>query len=891
MHSSPPNVPRWRHYLRFWRPDATADVDDELQFHLQEHVDDLVARGMDPLHARIEAVRRFGDMAQIRNTMRQLATEQETRMRRSEMLGVLKQDAMYGFRVMRANPGFAAAIALTLALGIGATTAIFSVVNSVLLRPLPFADSERMVVIYERFGESRGRASAGHFHDWTGQSQVFAATAAWQPGTYNLTDGDPERLPGVRATPSFFQVQYMPPALGRYFRADETVAARVTVLSYGLWQSRFGGDTTVIGKEITLNGEKHTVIGVTPRAYTLTTRDERLWTPLSFEPDERTNYGAHNLFVLGKLKAGATIAQAQRELERVTEDIRRRQPDNMKQRGVEVRSFGDDLIGDYRTQLWLLLGAVTFVLLIGCANIASLLLARATTRRKEIAIRGALGGGRGRLVRQLLTESFLLALIGGVASLIVARLGIKFLVTMGPAWVPRLGAAALDLTVLSFAFVATVVCGLLFGLAPALRATRVDLQGELREGGRGSRGVVRDTTRAALIVTEFAVALVLLVSAVLFLRSAQALQRVPLGFQPARVTMLRIALPADRYATPIAVQSAFTRIVERMRAIPGVQNAGASTRVPMWGPSIDIGVRVDGRAPNPDRVEIGHVRLVTPGLVETIGIPVKRGRVLRESDMASGAPSVIVVNETFARNLFGNDDPIGKRISGWNDPANPRWREIVGVIGDVRAFGQDIDVPPEIYMPLSQVPDGAWDAFQRVMAIVAKAQPKARIAPALRQAVNRFDATLPLYNLQSMDDVVNQSTATRRFNTMLLSLLGLTGLLLAAVGIYGVIAFFVSQRTHEIGVRVALGASRQQVIGMVVRQAAMLALVGIAVGAVGAWWATSVFRTMLYEIGVRDPVAFSAAAAALLAVALGASWLPARRAARVEPVKALAAAG
>ncbi|MGH7712835.1 MAG: FtsX-like permease family protein, partial [Gemmatimonadaceae bacterium] len=510
-----------------------------------------------------------------------------------------------------------------------------------------------------------------------------------------------------------------------------------------------------------------------------------------------------------------------------------------------VQSFTEVLIGDYRTQLWLLLGAVTVVLLIGCANVASLLLARATARRKEIAIRGALGGGRGRLVRQLLTESFVLAFVGGLAGLIVAYFGIRFLVGTGPAFVPRLNTASLDVAVLTFALAATVVCAMLSGLAPALRATRVDLQSELRVGGRGSGGVVRDSARSLLIVTEFAVALLLLVSAGLFLRSAQTLQRVPLGFDPTGVTMLRVALPPDRYESAEAVQAAFTRVVEQVRAVPGVKNAAASTRVPMWGSSIDIGVTVDGRARNPDRVELGHVRLVTPGFVETLGIPLKRGRLLRESDMAAGAPWVVVVNETFVRNLFGTDNPIGKRISGWTREANvPEWREIVGVVGDVRAFGQENELPPEIYMPLSQAPQDSWSSFQRAMTIVAAAEPNAVIAPALRKAVSSVDPLLPLYDVQTMSDVVSQSTANRRFNTQLLTFLGLTGLILAAIGIYGVIAFFVSQRTHEIGVRVALGASRPRVIRMVVRQAATLALVGIAVGAVGAWWATRVFGTM-----------------------------------------------
>jgi putative ABC transport system permease protein len=761
----------------------------------------------------------------------------------------------------------------------------------VLLRPLPFTDSDRVVVIWERVGEGQGRASAGHFHDWAEQSSVFTAVTAWQQRNYNITDGEPTRLLGARVTPNFFQVQHMPPAAGRYFLPGETAASRVAVLSHPLWQTRFNGDPSIVGKEITLNGEKHTVVGITPAAFTLTQFDERLWTPLTFAPDQRTNYGAHFLMVFGKLKPDVTMEQAQGELERVTEGIRARQPEQMQDRGVRVQSFTDVLVGSYRTQLWVLLGAVTFVLLIGCGNVASLLLARAMVRRKEIAIRGALGGARRRLVGQLLTESFLLALIGGALGLVIARLGVRFLVGMGPSWVPRLAEAGLQLDVLAFAAATTIVCGVLFGLAPALRATRVDLQSELREGGRGSSGIVRDRLRGGLIITEIAVALVLLVSAGLFIRSAVRMQSIAPGFDPTGVTMMRVALPPDRYDSAGTVEAAFTRVVERVRAIPGVQSAAAGTRVPMWGQSIDIGVRVDGRPPNPDRVDIGHTRLVTAGFVETLRIPLKRGRLFAESDMRLGAPRVVVVNETFARTTFGEENPLGKRISGWTRGPEPEWREIIGVIGDVRAFGRENDIPPEIYFPISQAPTGSWNSFQRAMTVVARARLGVTVAPAMRGALSSVDPLLPLYDLQTMDEVMSQSTATRRFNTMLLTMLGFTGLILAAIGIYGVIAFFVSQRTHEIGVRVALGATVGSVIGMVVRQALTLTLIGIVIGGVAALWATRVLGTLLFETNTRDPVAFAVGAVVLLLVALGASWIPARRAARVDPIKALAAAG
>jgi putative ABC transport system permease protein len=402
---------------------------------------------------------------------------------------------------------------------------------------------------------------------------------------------------------------------------------------------------------------------------------------------------------------------------------------------------------------------------------------------------------------------------------------------------------------------------------------------------------VRDRARAALIVTEIAVALVLLVSAGLLLRSAERLQHVPMGFDPRGVTMMRVALPPDRYDEPSAIEPAFARIVDQVRTIPGVRSAGAGTRVPMRGPSIDMGVTIDGRKEPAGSVELGHIRMVTDGYMETLGMRLKRGRLLTESDMRAGSPWVIVVNETFAKRIFGAENPLGRRVSGWTSGPAPEWREIVGVVGDVRAFGLETDVPPEIYMPMTQGPGGAWQAYQRSMVIVARSSGATPIAGAMRNAVKAFDPTLPLFDLQTMDDVLTQSMATRRFNTLLLSFLGLTGLVLAAVGIYGVIAFLVTQRTHEIGVRVALGATARDVVRMVVRQAVVLALTGVVIGGAAAYWATQVLRTMLFDVGTRDPIAYGAAAAVLVLVATAAAMLPARRAARVDPVRALAVSG
>ncbi len=880
--------PRWRRYLRFWGPDAAADVEDEFGFHVQERIDDLVARGMDYGTAREQAVRGFGDIEQVKTTCRDLAWEKESAMRRSEWLDAIRQDVLYSLRQMRSQLSLTLAAVLTLALGIGGTTAIFSVVNSVLLRPLPYADANRLVNVWETYRDfPQGRASVAHYYDWKEQSRVLETAAAWIGRTINITsDGDPERVFGARVTPSFFDVQYMRPELGRYFRPDES-EARVVVLSYPFWQQRFAGDPRIVGRDITLNGQQFKVIGITPAAYTLTEFEERLWAPLSFTPADRSNYFDHGLLVVGKLKPGITRAQAQADLERVTEDIRKRAPDAMTSRGVNVETYVDVLIGGFRTQLWVLLGAVGFVLLIACGNVASLLLARATTRKKEIAIRGALGGARARLVRQLLTESLVLALVGGAAGVLVAYYGVLFLVRMGPAGLPRLQEAGLQLNVLGFALGATLFSGVLFGLAPALRATHSDLQSVLREGGRSARGAVRDRLRALLVVGEMAVALVLLVSAGLLVRSAMLVQRVQPGFDPNGVTMLRIALPADRYESAAAVDATFGRILEEMRAVPGVQFAGASTRVPLWGASMDIPLTVQGRAFAQDESPIAHVRLVSDDYFAALGIRVKQGRVVRSSDLVNGAPHVIVINETLARAAFGAENPIGRYLSGWTKTEQPEWREVVGVIGDVRSFGRETEAPGEIYLPYAQAPEGGWNPFQRSMAIVVRAPEGAVTPAALRRVVARIDPTLPVFDVRTMQEVISLASSGRRFNTLLLSGLGLIGLVLAAIGIYGVIAFFVTQRTHEIGVRLTLGATTRDVIALVLGQGATLAGLGVLVGAAASAAATRVLRGLLFQVDALDPVTYVVCAAVLGAVAIAATLIPARRAARVRPAASL----
>jgi putative ABC transport system permease protein len=879
--------PLWRRYLRFWRRDVAADVDDEFTFHIEECIDELVAGGVDPITARETAMRRLRELEEVKETCRVLAMEQERNMRRTEWLGELRQDVSYALRNMRVNPSLTAAIVLTIALGIGATTSLFSVVNAVLLRPLPYADPDRVVTLRESIGGGTGHVGAGVFTTWTEESRSFAFTTLVTGQTFNLTDGEPARFSGARVTNDYFRIFDIPPQAGRYFLPDETADSRVAVISHALWQSRFAGESSIVGRDIVLNGQPHTVIGVAPAKMATTPLGPQVFTILTLTPQQRTNFGSHTMQAYGRLRAGVTIQQAQTDLDRVAAGIRERHPVQMQNRGVAVLAYSDWAVGEYDTQLWVLLGAVTVVLLIGCVNVASLLLARAAARRKEIAIRGALGGGRGRLVRQLLTESLVVSLAGGALGLLIAKAGIGFLVGAGPAGIPRLGEATLNATVLLFGMIATLACGVLFGLAPALRATRFDLQSVLRGGGRGSSGAVRDRLRAGLIVGEIAVTLVLLIGASLFLRSAWRLQQVALGFDPGGVTMLRVSLPADRYDSAAVIHDAFSRIASSMRSIPGVEHVGAGSRVPMLGSSFEFGVRVDGR----EREVLGTLRFVTSGYMEALGIPLRSGRLFNEADVATGTPEVVLVNETFARRVFGEESPLGRRISGWvaNDDM-PEWREIVGVIGDVRSAGQDRDVPPEVYTPHTQARQSWWNAHQRTMAVVVRAQEGVSVAPAMRAVLREFDPLLPVFDVQPLERVLTTNNAGRRFNTMLLSLLGATGLILATIGIYGVIAFFVSQRTHEIGVRVALGASTRRIVGVVLKEAFVLATVGIALGGLASFWATRVLANMLYDVAPNDPVAFAVGAVVLLFVTMGASLVPARRAARVDPVRALGSA-
>jgi len=876
-----------------WRAPVDEEVDAELDFHVEMLARELVESGVAPGVARAEALRRFGDFDAVLTTCREAGRQRDRDMRRTEYLAELRQDAAYAIRQLRKSPAFTAVAVLTLALGIGATTAIFSVVRSVVLRPLPYAHPERVTAVFERYEDHDGQMSDGNYVDMEAQAKSFTHLAAELYTSFNLAEGDaPERVAAGRVTHNFFEVFGVKPALGREILPEEDQPGRelVVVLSHDLWTSRFGADPRVIGRAIRLGGRDYTVVGVMPEGFDPTLSEERLWVPIAFTPERRAQHDEHHLLVVGLLRPGVSSSQATGEVDRIMRDLAQRYPDQTGQRGGRVRPMADVLTGDYRQRLFILLGAVAFVLLIACGNVANLLLARGAARTKEIAVRAALGAGRGRIARQLLTESVVLALVAAVVGVALAYVGVRALVAAAPPDIPRLTQTRIDLPVLAFALGAAVLSSLVFGLVPALRASRQDLQGTLREGGRGM-GSARDTVRNVLVAAEVALALTLLTGAGLLVRSAINLQAVRPGFDPSGVVTARLALPQPAYADPARVTRTFTEIVDRLKASPGVTAAAVVSGAPMGpGGGGSNGLIPEGRPLAMESTIDARLRIITPDYLSAMRIPLKQGRAFTPQD-AAGRERVMIVSEGFARRAWPNESAIGKRVACCEGgPDDPRWKTVVGVAGDVRSVGPAVDAVPEFYLPIDQAPAEAWDWLQRALTIVARGRDAGTVTTAMRDAVRVVDPTLPLYSISTMNDAIRAATAEARFHTMLLGAFGVLGLILAAVGIYSVIAYFVSLRTHEIGVRMALGARPRDVVRLMTWQGLRPILVGVAVGTAAALAATRLLRGSLYGVSASDPLTLTVVAASLVAVGLVATLIPARRATRVDPTRALQSA-
>jgi putative ABC transport system permease protein len=807
-------------------------------------------------------------------------------------MGSLIQSIRFAVRSLRKSPALTASVLLTLALCIGATTAIFSVVYSVLFRPLPFEKPEGILLVRTTWKDLTSSFSGGNWADVKRRTRTFQYFVPAHGESFNLAGADaPENVDGARVGADYFSMLGVRPALGRGFLAEEDTPGRgnVVLLSDGLWRRRFGADPAVVGREVRLDGRPHTVVGVMPAAMDYRVFDEELWVPTAFTPARLAEHDEHFLLVLGRLRPGVTRAQAETEMRGLARWLETTYPDDNLGRGIEMSPFMEELVGDYRPRLFVLLGAVAFVLLIACANIANLLLARGAARSRETAIRVAIGAGRGHLLRQALAESLVLAAAGGLLGLLLGYWGVSLLAAYGPEDVPRLAQARVDGPALAFAIGLTAASGLIFGLAPALRTAAWSPHEALKEGGRtGSRAGSRDRLRSVLVVTEIALALVLLTGAGLLIRSAIALNGVDPGFDPRRVIAGRVSLPATEYATPEQVTRAFERIEERVATVPGVASGALVSAAPLEDGSSN-GLVPEGRPVDIASSINSLMRLVTPAYFATMRIELVRGRTFTAEDKRGG-PLVMVINEALAREAFPGQDPIGKRIACCEPgpDGSPGWKEVVGVVRDVRAQGLDEEPVPEFYLPMVQAPGAAWEWTDRTMTVAVRAQSDAiPLMTPLRRAVAEVDPGLPLYNLGTMQGRLMDSLAQSRFSTMLLTVFGGIALILAAIGVYGVISYGVTQRTQEIGIRMALGARHADVLSLVVRHGAVLAGIGLAVGLVGALVLSSLVSSLLFQVSPTDPPTFAIGTVVLSAVALLAAALPARRAARTNPMIAL----
>ena len=801
------------------------------------------------------------------------------------------QDVRYGVRMLVKNPGFTSVAVVTLALGIGANTAIFSVVNAVLLRPLPYSKPDRLMVILHN---GWNPVAPANFIDWRSQNHVFnrmGAAEAWGP---NLTEVDkPEPLAAMRVTADIFPLLGVQPVLGRFFLPEEDAPGKEheVVLSYPLWQRRFAGDPKMIGRSMTLDGEKYTVIGVMPRRFKFAlfwVRGAELWAPLALE-SRAGNRGGKSLRIFARLKPGITMEQARAEMATITAHLETQYPGT--NRNVTVLPLKEKVVGEVRPALLVLLGAVGFVLLIACANVAHMLLARAAVRHREIAVRTALGAGRSRMVRQLLTESLMLAIVGGGAGLLFAFWGVCVLVALSPSSLPRLETIGLDGRVVTFMLCVSVLTGVVFGILPATKASTVNLHDSLKEGGRGStEGIRRNALRSLLVASEFALALVLLMGAGLMIRSLLALETIDPGFNPHNLLTMVVKVNGSQVAEAPRRAAFYQQLLEHVRALPGVQSASAINHLPLAGDLWGWPYWTEGRPiPRPGDELSAVYRVVMPGYFRSMNIPILGGRDISASDNMK-APGVVVVNKHLAHERWPGEDAIGKRIT-MNDPRkNPSWLTVVGVVKDAKQHEWAETADDEVYLPYLQNRQYLEDlnpAFASLTLVVRTFGDPNGLAPAIRGEVWSLDKNVTVSEVQSMDRVVSASTAQPRFYLFLLGTFAAVALILAAVGIYGVMSYSVSRRTHEIGIRMALGANEGVVLKLVTGQGMTLALVGAAAGLAGALLLSGSMSSLLYGIAPTDPLTLVAVSLLLVAVATLATYIPARRATRVDPIVAL----
>jgi len=801
-------------------------------------------------------------------------------------------DIRFAFRTLFKNSGFAAVAILTLALGTGATSAMFSFVYAVVLRPLPYAEPDRLLSVRTHRGGRDMALTAPDYMDWRANAKSFEHLAAARGTTVNLTGrGEPERVVAARVSGNYFEALGVPPYLGRGFRwSDEPYgAARVVILGDGLWRRRYGADPRIVGETIEMNGQPATVIGVMPPQLTLRSTGAQLWVPLNLTPGEMAATGSRSLSVIGRVRRGVTAAQAQVELAGIAKGLEKVRPHSNSNLTARVGSLHESVVLQVRDAAYILLGAVSFVLLIACANVANLLLARATGRQQELGLRVALGASRGRITRQLLTESAVIGLIGGCVGVALAYWATDLLKGVLPEDIPRLHQTRVDVVVLGFTLTVSLLASLLFGVAPALQASRPDLQQALREESRSSGGIRRRRLSSTIVATEIALALVLLVGAGLLMRSFVRLQQVELGFNAANLLTVRMALPEARYGTAEQTAQFYQEVTERVRRQPGVTRAAAASHAPLAGGGFNISMSIEGRA-RPARVEdtpMVFLRFVSPGYFSTLGVRVTRGRDFTGADRAN-APTAAIVNETAVRRHWPNEDPIGKRFT--LDDDREGGVEVVGVVADVKHFGLSQSTEPEVFVPLPQATPMHWEWLQRSMIVLARTsgEPEAA-AGTIRQAIWTLDPQLPVYNLRSMEQLRAESTGDERVGLTLVGIFATLALILAAIGVYGVMAFMVGQRSREIGIRLALGAKPRDVLRLILRDGAQLTAAGVVMGLLAAFGLTRLMQSLLFQTPPTDPVTFVTFAGVIALAAMLACFVPARRATRVDPVTALRA--
>ena len=817
-------------------------------------------------------------------------------------MGSLFKDIRYGFRGLLKHPGFTRVAVITLALGIGANSSIFTVVNAVLLRPLPFAAPEELVFIWQthpfgkRIGVEQLPGSNADFLDWQEQSNLFEGMSMIESWGGNLTGGDtPEHIDGAKISVNLFSLLRAQPMLGSDFNLEHAQPGNehAVILSHSLWQRRFGSDANVVGRQIQIDGQPFTVQGVMGPGFVFpkdvglpnyfSFAETEMWLPIALTAGQRANRGSHHIAVIARLKPDATLEQAQSQLAGIAKHVEERNPEQSKDWGTSVNLVHEQVVGTSRRAILILLGAVAFVLLIACANVANLLLARSTSRQKEIAIRTALGAGRARIVRQLLTESLLLSLAGGAIGLILASWGVRLLLVFSSGRLPRIAEIHVDKRVLWFTFAVSLLTGLFFGLVPALQVSKTDLNESLKESGRSAMGGRhRQRARNLLVVSEVALSLVLLVGAGLLAKSFLRLQNVNTGFTPDHLLTATLELPRAKYQDDVLMSQFFRQVVERAGGLPGVEAAGAISQLPLSGKEELDGFSIEGRTDPTETslIQTADFRVITPDYFRAMRIPLLKGRLFNEQDRASTTYSAII-DESFARRFFPGEDPLGKRINEDGSRNEHGFAVIVGVVGGVKHTDVKTEPRPTMYVPAEQSP---WETMTLV--VRSSGDPTA-LAAALRDEVAAVDKDQPLSEIDIMEQLFAKAVAPQRFNLMLVGIFAALALTLATVGVYGVIAYSVTQRAQEMGVRLALGANSRDILRLVIGQAMRVSLLGVGLGLVAAVGLTRVMSSLLFEVSSTDPVVFVGLAVVLIAVTLVASYIPARRATKVDPLVAL----